>query len=209
MKLGVSEDNNWYIDNLNIIHALMLCKLPETAYNVNNEEINLRFFKSPIDTDNLNNIEEIEQDWHDYIYPEMLNTFLNQINIVKKDLKDLIKKIGYDVKDFNENNTDFFHEEILVKDKNIYVSFPIIHSEEWLSTLNQARICLYEIYKFEDEDDDEDDDEEDETINFDEIEDTPEDPNPNISELTQQIAYLQWNFYGIIQSFLIDNVFEE
>ncbi len=74
---------------------------------------------------------EFEQDWKDYVHPDLRNIFRSAQEIVEGDLKR-----------FKPTESD----------ESATLRIPIKHLEAWIHTLNQARLAISAKYDFGEED---------------------------------------------------------
>lgn len=74
--------------------------------------------------------EEINDDWHDHVLPDMMEEFARQLDVVGEDLKGATR--------FEDRGGEEEYE----------FTIPVDHIERWYGALNQARLVMQERYDF-------------------------------------------------------------
>ncbi|MEC7223785.1 MAG: DUF2017 family protein [Verrucomicrobiota bacterium] len=136
MELIKNNDSTWTLSKVSELEHLMLSRLPESADPSDCEQALDRLFPSPLAPDaDLDGDKSfsLENDWEEYIKPELRVEFRDALKIVADDLgKSKMTKEG-----------DLNHYQFII---------PTAHANHWCSALNQARIVIHHKYDLPDED---------------------------------------------------------
>ena len=136
MELIKNNDSTWTLSKVSELEHLMLSRLPESADPSDCEQALDRLFPSPLAPDaDLDGDKSfsLENDWEEYIKPELRVEFRDALKIVADDLgKSNMTKEG-----------DLNHYQFII---------PTAHANQWCSALNQARIVIHLKYDLPDED---------------------------------------------------------
>jgi len=206
MRVTTTE-NGWALEEIGDLEWLFLERLPGTASGEDlPDEQKRRILPDPIaaeDSDDgggsVAEEEEFIADWNEYVRPGLELAFREARQQVMDDLRTVTK--------------NFSEEEAMVEigeepQKNFRLEIEGGHSENWYSTLNQARLLMNEVYDLAESEAElyakmaaqEAAEEEDGHADAD---DEEEDPEPD-GMLWLLLA--QYQFYSFIQGFLLERV---
>lgn len=136
MELINHDDGTWSLGKVSELEHLMLTRLPAAADPTGCEEAQNRLYPSPLaptaDVDD-NTSAGLEEDWREYIVPDLRQSFGDALKIVSDDLAR-----GELVTDGETTAYDF--------------NIPKAHADHWCSALNQARLVLHYRHNLPDQD---------------------------------------------------------
>ncbi len=202
MRVTTTE-NGWALEAIGDLEWLFLERLPGTASGEDlPDEQKRRILPDPIvaddNADSVAEEQEFIEDWNEYVRPELNLAFTEARQQVTDDLAAVIKNFsGEAMVEVGEEPQKSFRLEVDGE-----------HSENWYSTLNQARLLMNEVYDLAEseadlyakiaaqESGDEGDDDPD-----DDAEDEDEEPDGML-----WLLLAQYQFYSFIQGFLLDRV---
>ncbi len=206
MRVTTTE-NGWALEAIGDLEWLFLERLPGTASGEElPEEQKRRILPDPIVSDDEDGgaAEEAEfmEDWNEYVRPELNVAFTEARQQVSDDLATVTRN---------------FSAEAMVEvgeepQKNFRLEVDGEHSENWYSTLNQARLLMNEVYdlaeseaelyaKMATEDDDGEGEGEEGTDDADDIVEEDSEPDGML-----WLLLAQYQFYSFIQGFLLERV---
>ena len=136
MELIKNDDSTWTLNKVSELEHLMLSRLPDSADPTGCEEASDRLYPSPIAPDAEVDDDKsftLENDWKEFIEPELRSDFRDSLKVVADDLgKSSMTKEG------ELNQYEFI--------------IPTAHANHWCSALNQARIVIHHRYDLPSED---------------------------------------------------------
>lgn len=142
MELHNHDDGTWSLRKVTELEHLMLTRLPGAADPTGCEEAQNRLYPSPIaPTADISDRDSAgaENDWREYIEPELRIAFRDALKVVSDDLSQ--------AKAAEEDSTTLYEFNI-----------PKAHADHWCSALNQARLVIHHRHDLPDEDGEMDDD---------------------------------------------------
>jgi len=134
----------WVLDALNAAEWHFICELPEIASGKGlSEGITERLYPSPLADDELvdeNSFTHLD-DWNDFVKPDLEEGFQTSRKTVEEDLKRVTRIEIEEEVDEEDEDTDLpVHFEGDLRRLVVQID----HTEDWYSTLNQARLLLNE-----------------------------------------------------------------
>lgn len=148
------------IEALDSFLAELLRQLPVVADPNGSERASQRLYPKPSGAD-----EQLNREWADYVRPELQYLFQSANATVTADLASM--------------NSEQAEDGSLTS----RLSIPLAHAQQWLSTLNQARLCIAERHNFKEAD-----------IN---------DADFSVPRSARDLHLFQIHFYGILQELLL------
>lgn len=207
ISFGQIDAQTYILSHLEGLTLDIVRDLPDEADPEGNEKAHGRLYQDP--TGGITADPEINQEWKEYIQPDLEHLFLTAVQTVRRDLESLqeVQLIAYTD---DTNNTDLMAEddpaEIASDSQNTQekpedkedeehptyhaVKIPRTHFDAWLSCMNQARLVIFEKNGFSEEDMEED------LMVAD-----PENP--------RDMALVKLRFYAGLQEMLIDTLRHE
>ena len=136
MELIKNDDSTWTLSKVSELEPLMLSRIPDSADPNGCDRALDRLYPSPIAPDadlDADKSFDLENDWDEFIKPDLQIEFKDALKIVADDLgKSIMPREG---------------------DLNLYQFIsPTAHANHWCSALNQARIVIHHKYDLPDED---------------------------------------------------------
>lgn len=144
------------VEGLDSFLAELLRQLPCAADPKGSKEAGLRLYPNPSQS------EETNQEWAEYVHPELKHLFESASSTVAEDLEAMYS-----------GETEGRHG----------VRIPLAHTEQWINTLNQARLVIAETNQFKEADIDQ--------------------PISALLHSPRDLQLFQLHFYGLLQEILV------
>jgi len=181
MRLSLQKaKGSWRLSAMEEIHVQLLNQAAGDASERESAAGRARFLASPLNEEDAVLEEEFLEDWQEFVAPDLHEKFTNEASVFQRDLQAIeTYRVG------TNRERELFR-----------VTLPLAHGFDWFSALNQARIMLDLRYKFHDEAD----------------EFVAELPPEVLGEMDPQerlAAYLRYDFYCMIQEWIVRNVLSE
>ncbi|HWB61388.1 MAG TPA: hypothetical protein VG733_18040 [Chthoniobacteraceae bacterium] len=171
MEIIRTDPETLAIRGINAFAASLLRRIPFEADPGGDAAARARLYTKPTQTGQGRHAKELNEEWAQYVEPELRHLFQTANETVFEDLKQ-IHKTGREHDDHNEET----YEMVI----------PVVHIEQWLNTLNQARLVMAARNGFTDEE--------------------LESDFPMVINSTREMNLFQIHFYGNLQAFLIQEI---
>jgi hypothetical protein len=136
MELLNHDDGTWSLRKVSELEQLMLSRILEAADPRDCDGAAQRLYPSPISPDaslGSRTVAAAEEDWREYIEPDLRLAFKNSLDVVEADIAGATATV-------EEGNTVF------------EINVPKSHADDWCSALNQARLVIHHRHDLPDED---------------------------------------------------------